>query len=71
MIVTVRSFDNLGKLQGNLTFGYDYPSWTNVVSEKKGTNRSLKLSLEPYGITTRYVQVEVSFTLHPFNASKS
>lgn len=58
------------KLNQDLSFGYDYPAWKSLANQKKSTNRFLSIPLANFNIKTRYVQIEVSFTVHPFTACK-
>lgn len=71
MLIKVSWYDEAGNIHGNVSFGYDYNVWKSLALERRGTHRSLSIPLQTYNTQSRYIQVEVSFTVLPFTACKS
>ena len=52
------------------SFVYNYSAWSSFTTDRKVLNKSLSINLLPYNIRTRYLEVECSYTLQPFTATK-
>jgi hypothetical protein len=71
-------FNSDGTQVDSITNFYDYSVWKQLVSSdskngklKNSITGYLSLDLENKDIKTRYVIIEINYTLRPFNASKA